>query len=105
VSGIRLTWRSLDRARKPYLVIANGASLPNHAGGAGLLFQSANFVGRLTVLPFYRIRAYLETRNCVIGPYDLMIAGHARSRGSVVVTGNLGEFQRVQGLRSEDRLI
>ncbi len=40
----------------------------------------------------------------VIGPYDLMIAGHARSRGLIVVTGNLGEFQRVLGLRCEDWL-
>jgi tRNA(fMet)-specific endonuclease VapC len=40
----------------------------------------------------------------VIGPYDLMIAGHARSRGMIIVTGNLGEFQRVQGIRCEDWL-
>jgi tRNA(fMet)-specific endonuclease VapC len=71
-----------------------------------------HFVGRLTVMPFdseaaahtAEIRADLERRGCVIGPYDLMIAGHARSRGLVVVTGNLGEFQRVQGLRCEDWL-
>jgi len=50
------------------------------------------------------IRADLERRGCVIGPYDLMIAGHARSRGLVVLTSNLGEFQRVQGLRCEDWL-
>jgi tRNA(fMet)-specific endonuclease VapC len=37
-----------------------------------------------------------------IGAYDLLIAGHARSRGLIVVTGNLGEFSRVEGLRSED---
>ncbi len=69
-----------------------------------------HFAGRLTVLPFdseaaahtAEIRGDLESRGCVIGPYDLMIAGHARSRGLVVVTGNLGEFQRVQGLRCED---
>jgi len=69
-----------------------------------------HFAGRLTVLPFdseaaahtAEIRADLEARSRVIGPYDLMIAGHARSRGLVVVTGNLGEFQRVHGLRSED---
>jgi len=69
-----------------------------------------HFAGRLTVLPFdseaaahtAEIRADLEKRSCVIGPYDLMIAGHARSRGLVVVTGSLGEFQRVHGLRSED---
>ncbi len=72
-----------------------------------------HFAGRLTVLPFdneaaahtAEIRADLEARGCVIGPYDLMIAGHARSRGLVVATGNLGEFQRVQGLRCEDWLI
>lgn len=40
----------------------------------------------------------------LIGPYDLMIAGHARSRGLIVVTGNLGEFSRVAALRSEDWL-
>jgi len=33
-----------------------------------------------------------------------MIAGHARSRGPIVVTGALGEFSRVDGLRSEDWL-
>ena len=30
------------------------------------------------------------------------IYGHARSRGLVIVTGSLGEFQRVPGLRCED---
>lgn len=67
---------------------------------------------RLEVLPFDDeaaghygdIRADLERRGCVIGPYDLMIAGHARSRGLVVVTGNLGAFDRVAGLRCEDWL-
>ena len=69
-----------------------------------------HFAARLSVLPFdddaaahtAEIRADLEHRGGVIGPYDLMIAGHARSRGLVVVTGNLREFTRVNGLRSED---
>lgn len=70
------------------------------------------FVARLSVLPFdgdaaahtAEIRASLERRGGVIGPYDLMIAGQARSRGLVVVTGNLSEFGRVEGLRCEDWL-
>jgi tRNA(fMet)-specific endonuclease VapC len=48
------------------------------------------------------IRATLEKRGQMIGGYDLLIAGHARSRGLIVVTGNLGEFNRVDGLRCED---
>jgi tRNA(fMet)-specific endonuclease VapC len=68
------------------------------------------FAVRLAVLPFdhaaaahsAEIRADLERRGCVIGPYDLMIAGHARSQGLVVVTGNGREFGRVAGLRCED---
>lgn len=50
------------------------------------------------------IRAGLERRGFPIGGYDVLIAGHARSRGLVVVTGNLREFNRVDGLRSEDWL-
>lgn len=69
-----------------------------------------NFAARLEVLPFDEpaaahyadIRSVLERKGQVIGPYDMMIAGHARSLGLVVVTGNLGEFRRVDGLRSED---
>jgi len=68
------------------------------------------FASRLDVLPFDddaaahagEIRAMLERQGRTIGSYDLMIAGHARSRGLVVVTGNLGEFERVEGLRCED---
>ncbi|MGI4748176.1 MAG: type II toxin-antitoxin system VapC family toxin [Janthinobacterium lividum] len=74
--------------------------------------QVERFASRLTLLPFddeaaahsADIRASLERRGEVIGPYDLMIAGHARSRGLIVVTGNPGEFQRIDGLRSEDWL-
>ena len=67
---------------------------------------------RLTLLPFddaaaahaANIRATLERQGLPIGGYDVLIAGHARSRGLVVVTGNLREFNRVEGLRSEDWL-
>ena len=70
------------------------------------------FAARLAVLPFdehaamhaANIRATLETQGMPIGGYDLLIAGHARSQGLVVVTGNLREFTRVKGLRSEDWL-
>lgn len=70
------------------------------------------FAARLDVLAFDEaaadhaadIRAALERRGQPIGGYDLLIAGHARSRGLTVVTGNLAEFERVDGLRCEDWL-
>lgn len=70
------------------------------------------FAGRMEVLAFDAaaaehaadIRADLERKGQIIGGYDLLIAGHARSRGLVLVSGNLGEFQRVEGLRCEDWL-
>ena len=37
-----------------------------------------------------------------IGAYDQMIAGHARSRGLIVVTNNVKEFERVEGLRVDN---
>ncbi|WP_415420826.1 PIN domain-containing protein [Acetobacter fabarum] len=48
------------------------------------------------------VRADLEQRGCTIGPYDLMIAGHARSKGLIVVTGDLLEFTRVASLPREN---
>lgn len=74
--------------------------------------EVADLSSRLCILDFDEpaaahagdIRADLARRGCPIGPFDLLIAGHARSRGLVVVTGNLNEFSRVEGLRSEDWL-
>ena len=69
-----------------------------------------SFAARLEVLDFDppaaahygQIRAELESSGTPIGPYDLMIAGHARSRGLILVTNNRREFDRVPGLRVED---
>jgi tRNA(fMet)-specific endonuclease VapC len=67
------------------------------------------FVARLDLLPYGdsaavhtgQIRAELAASGTLIGPYDQMIAGHARSMGLIVVTNNMKEFKRVSGLRIE----
>ncbi len=51
---------------------------------------------------FGQVRAELAKSGKIIGPYDLMIAGHARSRGLILVTNNMREFKRVPGLRVEN---
>lgn len=45
------------------------------------------------------IRAQLAIKGTPIGPYDVLIAGQAKSRDATLVTQNLKEFGRVPGLR------
>jgi tRNA(fMet)-specific endonuclease VapC len=49
-----------------------------------------------------QIRAILEEAGTPIGPYDVLIAGQALSRGMCLVTRNTREFQRVAGLQVTD---
>ena len=68
------------------------------------------FAARLDVLDYDipaaqhtgQIRAELARLGQPIGPYDQMIAGHARSLGLILVSNNTKEFERVSGLRLEN---
>lgn len=48
------------------------------------------------------IRATLARQGTPIGPYDVLVAGQAKARGLILVTNNVSEFQRVDGLKIED---
>jgi len=48
------------------------------------------------------IRAALSAMGTPIGPYDVLIAGQARACDLTLVTHNVGEFSRVNGLRVEN---
>ena len=48
------------------------------------------------------IRAALRKRGKPIGFYDVMIAGTALRHGQTVVTSNVDEFERIDGLIVED---
>lgn len=66
------------------------------------------FVNRIEVLDFdaHAARQFgqlkFELKKNLLSAYDLMIAAHARSNGQVLITNNLKEFKRVQGLRIEN---
>jgi tRNA(fMet)-specific endonuclease VapC len=69
------------------------------------------FVSRLTAVldfdvdaaeEFGRVKVALRAQP--IGPMDLLIAAHARSRNLIIVTNNTKEFSRVPGLGLEDWL-
>ena len=50
------------------------------------------------------IRQDLARRGTSIGPNDLLITAHARALDLTVVSANMREFSRVQGLRVENWL-
>ena len=68
------------------------------------------FLSAISILPFDSdaaeeygaFRADLERKGTPIGPMDMLIAGHARSRGLILVTNNTREFFRVNELEVED---
>ena len=49
-----------------------------------------------------RVRADLERKGTPIGPLDMLIAGHAKSRSLILITNNTREFIRVEGLSVEN---
>ncbi|MDR3068473.1 MAG: type II toxin-antitoxin system VapC family toxin [Cellulomonas sp.] len=67
-------------------------------------------LARVQILPFDqaaaehagRVRAALAARGQPIGPFDSLLAGHARSAGLTLVTHSTSEFARVPGLMTED---
>lgn len=68
------------------------------------------FLSSITILPFDhyaaeeygKVRANPERKGTPIGPMDMLIAGHARSKGLILVTNNTREFFRVEDLEVED---
>lgn len=67
-------------------------------------------LGATNLLPFghaqakeaSKIRSTLENKGQPIGPYDVLIAASAMAQGATLVTNNLKEFKRVDGLSVED---
>jgi tRNA(fMet)-specific endonuclease VapC len=79
-------------------------------GSARLLARVEAVLARVPILPldvpadaeYGDIRASLEAAGQPVDPNDLLIAAHACSLGAVVVTANVGEFQRIRGLKVEN---
>ena len=48
------------------------------------------------------VRASLEKKGNLIGPYDLQIASIALANEMILVSNNLKEFDRIKGLKTEN---
>ena len=87
-----------------YFGVYNSASPEKN--GANL----ASFLIGLEILEFDdsaaiecgRMRAVLRRQGTPVGPMDTLIAAHAKSQRLVVVTNNVQEFARIEGLELEN---
>lgn len=72
--------------------------------------QLKDFTELVNIVPFgsadakaaAQIRAKLEKKGNPIGPYDVLIAACAKANNLILVTHNIKEFKRIEGLRLED---
>jgi len=68
------------------------------------------FLSIIDILPFDdeaaveygKICAALRRQGTPIGVMDMLIAAHAKAKGLIIVTNNVSEFERVEGLRLEN---
>ncbi len=68
------------------------------------------FLAPMSILPFGAaaaaeygsIRSYLQNRGILIGPLDMLIAAHAKTENTILVTNNVREFERVPNLEIEN---
>ena len=59
----------------------------------------------LAAVEYGMIRSDLQKKGTPIGPLDMLIAAHAKSKGFTLVTNNTNEFNRVDDLQIEDWLV
>jgi tRNA(fMet)-specific endonuclease VapC len=77
-----------------------------HPKGVVIRREIDDFATRLSVIPwdeiaadhYGAIRSSLEKAGTPAGAMYMLIAAHARSCGAILVTNNLREFDRIQGL-------
>ena len=82
------------------------------SGSVRLLERVEQLLAALDVLPlespvdrhYADLRWCLTQQGCLIGPNDLLIAAQALATDAVLVSANVGEFQRVPGLQLENWL-
>jgi tRNA(fMet)-specific endonuclease VapC len=82
------------------------------SGSKRLLKAVEVLLGEMNVLPFDipadteygGIRSDLEATGKLVGSNDLLIAAHACATGATIVTANIGEFERIRGLKVENWL-
>jgi tRNA(fMet)-specific endonuclease VapC len=101
-ANVRLATSIVAASEMRYGVVKKGS--PALAKRVGQLLDA------IEVLPlqagvdakYGEVRGDLERRGQLIGPNDMFLAAHALALDAVLVTDNVREFERVNGLRLEN---
>lgn len=80
------------------------------SGSALLRERIDQILARIEILPldtpaehhYARLRTALQRSGTPIGPNDMLIAAHALAQDLTLITDNVDEFKRVDGLRIEN---
>jgi len=56
-------------------------------------------------IEYSKIRVNLEKQGLIIGAYDLQIAAHTKSLSAILVTNNIREFKRINGLKLDNWVV
>ena len=64
-------------------------------------FEIVPFTDRMTYT-YAEIRTLAESKGAIIGPNDLFIASIVKFLEGTLVTNNMSEFERIQGLKVEN---
>ncbi|HBL56388.1 MAG TPA: type II toxin-antitoxin system VapC family toxin [Candidatus Lambdaproteobacteria bacterium] len=86
--------------------VRNSDSVRQNKAALNKFIDSIHLIGmdRLAADSSALIRAELKKKGTSIGPYDTFIAGIALSQNLILVSNNIREFERVEGLKIENWL-
>ena len=105
-----------NRKKGLYISTITLAELEFGNANADSLYKERNRLALLEFLSIMNIKQFdeqaareygivkkdLKDKNHLIGPFDMLIGAHAKSLNMTLVTNNVREFIRIQGLKVEN---
>jgi len=105
-----------NRKKGLYISSITLAELEFGNANANILYKERNKVALMEFLTIIGVKHFdekaaqeygiikkdLKDRNCLIGPFDMLIAAHAKSLNITLVTNNTKEFERIKNLKIEN---
>jgi len=106
----------MNRKKGLYISTITLAELEFGNANANSLYKERNQLALLEFLSIMGIKLFdenaakeygiikkdLKDRNYLIGPFDMLIGAHVKSLNMTLVTNNVREFDRIQGLKIEN---